>query len=419
MPATAPRLTYLPDLLEEHIEEVEFLWAQREAALLSARQTQRDLAHCDERIQGHVQGILAAGEHAPPLLEERLAGDDDNVVFAAAYPMLRSGSAPAADRLLEAFSTAEGPRLDGLKRALAFGAPPVAMARLRALLLSTDPPVAAAAAEILAFHRQFGSDPGRLLLLVRDEDAAVRRQAWRVAAYLGIPLEAKLYAAAMRDEDTGVREAGLLAAAWSRVPGALTLARQIAQAPAPENIPELRLLAVLGGAEDLPRIRGVVTTAALGPARFRIAAAFGHPLLVDLLVADMANPDPATAVAAGEAFTRITGQAVDSSERVKLAPEGGGPPDEFESEFQDEVLLPDPELARKHWEKVKPQFAGAVRLARGLDLSRGATAEVLGTIDLESRLEASMRGRFQGSWHGSAIDLEAFPQPSPPGSPLA
>jgi uncharacterized protein (TIGR02270 family) len=419
MPASAPRLTYLPDLLEEHIEEVEFLWAQRQAALTSSRQTQRDLAHCDERIQAHVQGILAAGEHASPLLEERLAGEDANAVFAGAYPLLRLGSGPAVGHLLEVFASAEGPRLDGLKRALAFGASPAALARLRALLPSAQPGVAAAAAEILTFHRQFGADPGRLLLLVRDEDPAVRRQAWRVAGYLGIPLDAKLYANAVRDEDAGVREAALLAAAWSRLPGALALTRQIGQAPSVDNLPELRLLAVLGGAEDLPRIRNLVTMAALGPARFGIAAAFGHPLLVDLLVAEMANPDPSTAVAAGEAFTRITGQSVDSSERVNVPAEGGGPPDEFEAEFQDEVLLPDPELARAHWEKVRPQFTGSVRLASGLDLSRGVAPEALATIDLQSRFQAALRGRFQGSWTGSAIDLEAFPQPFPASGSLA
>ena len=418
MPATAPRLTYLPDLLEEHLEEVEFLWAQREAALTSPRQTQRDLAHLDERIAAHVQGVLAAGEHAIPLLEERLASDDANVVFAAGYSRLRGPAAPV-DRLLDAFSTAEGPRLDGLKRALTFGAPTAAMARLRDLLLSAQPSVAAAAAEILAFHREFGPSPGRLLLLVREEDPSVRRQAWRVAAYLGVPLDPKLYAAAMRDEDPGVREAALLAAAWSRVPGVLTLTRQAAQAPAPDKLSQLHLLAVLGTAKDLPSLRAIVAMPVLGPARFPIAVAFGHPGLVDLLLAEMASPDPATAVAAGNAFTRITGQTVDSGQRVKVAPEGEEPADEFESEFQDEVLLPHPELARKHWEKVQPQFSGAVRLAQGLDLSHGATPEVLGKLDLKSRFEAALRGRFQGTWPGSAMDLEAFPQPAPPGPPLA
>jgi uncharacterized protein (TIGR02270 family) len=418
VPATAPGLTYIPDLLEEHLEEVEFLWAQREAALTSSRQTQRDLAHLDERIEAHVQGVLAAGTHALPLLDERLAGADANTVFAAAYSMLR-GPAPPVDRLLDPFSTAQGPRLNGLKRALAFAAPQPTMARLRALLLSAEPAIAAAAAEILAFHRAFGSEPGRLLLLVREEEPAVRRQAWRVIACLGIPLDPKLYAAAMRDEDPGVRDAALLAAAWSRVPGVLTLARQLAEAPAPDNLAQLHLLAVLGSAQDLPRIRALVSMAALGPARFRIAVAFGHPALVDLLLAEMTNPDPVTAVAAGEAFTRITGQIVDSGQRVKVPPEGEGPPDDFESEFQDEVLLPDPELARKHWETVRPQFAEAVRVARGLDLSRGATPQALGTLDLESRFEACLRARFQGSWPGSAIDLEAFPQPVPPGPPVA
>jgi hypothetical protein len=31
-------------------------------------------------------------------------------------------------------------------------------------------------------------------------------------------------------------------------------------------------------------------------------------------------------------------------------------------------------------------------------------------LDLESRWEACLRGRFDGTWKGSLVDLEVFPQ---------
>jgi uncharacterized protein (TIGR02270 family) len=411
MTAAPPRLTYIPDLLEQHVEEIEFLWAQREVALGSPRYTMRELAQLDERIEAHVQGVIAAAEHAIPLLEERLAATEAPAVFAGAYPMLRLGG-QYVSRVLEIFSASRGPRLDGITRALSMAPVEAFLPQIRSLVLSAEPAVAAAATEVLIFRRAHDPKPGRILLLVQEEEPSVRLRAWRVAGYLGTPLEPRLYASGMRDENAAVRSAALLAAAWSRVSGAVMFARQLARVPTPENLDQIRLLAILGAPQDLPLMVHIGREADLGPARFRLIGSYGHPLLVDLLLSELGNPDPTSASAAAAAFTKITGEVVDSGDRVKTSAPGSLEVDEFEAEFQEEVILPNQELARRRWAELKPRLSQASRLTRGFDVSHVVAPEVLAQLEMESRWEACLRGRFEGSWTGSPADLEAFPQPA-------
>jgi hypothetical protein len=237
----------------------------------------------------------------------------------------------------------------------------------------------------------------------------VRQSGWRLVGYLGVPLEAKTYAAAMRDEDPGVRRAALYAGAWCGQPGVLAVCRKLAAQPTPEDRDALELLAILGTPDDARLVATLATTPALGPARFQVVGTYGHPALMDVVLAALTDKDPAIAGAAGAAFTKMTGQNVDSDKKAKLPPENGGEPDEFEAEFQEEVTLPDPEVAQRHWKLVKPVFQQASRLRRGFDVGGALTPEVFGALDMESRWEILLRARFQGKWSGSPLRLEAFP----------
>jgi hypothetical protein len=107
----------------------------------------------------------------------------------------------------------------------------------------------------------------------------------------------------------------------------------------------------------------------------------------------------------------MTGHDIDSKDRATLPPANGEQADEFEEEFLDEVTLPDPKLARAHWDKVKPRFTQATKLCRGFDFSRGASPETVAQVDMESRWELFLRSKFSRAWTGSPADLERFPQP--------
>lgn len=406
---TAPKLTHFPDILEEHFEELQFLWGRRPAALRSPVHSARTLAELDERIAARLQALLAQREHAAPLLEAGLAGDDPMATFAAAFTLLHVGGEAALERVRDALAGADGPRLDALRRAVCAGPAGALLPSLEALGRMAAPPVAVAAAEAVAVQAGVAPEGARLERFLQDDDAAVRTAAWRIVANVAPPLEPKAYAAGLRDEPA-VRGAAIDAAMWTAQPGILHLARQAAEAPAVESLDLLHALAVLGGPAELPRLAAVANTTELGPARFALLGAYGHPAVVEPLLAELWNPDPAVAAAAGAAFTRITGADIDSGQRATAAPPPGTEPDAFEAEFAEELSLPDPERAQRHWATVCESLAGATRICRGHDLARPLDAGAAAQLDLESRWELYLRARYGGTWAGSPRDLERFPQ---------
>lgn len=226
----------------------------------------------------------------------------------------------------------------------------------------------------------------------------------RAAAASGRP-----YDKALVDEDPLVRREAILAAVWTRQPWLLGYCRWIATQPTPEDWDTLWLLAVLGQPSDVESVLAIGRTTTLGSRRFGLYASYGHPRTVKDLLVSMASKDPNTAVAAGVAFTKITGADVDSPQRVTLPPEDGREPDEFEKEFLEEAFLPSAENAEQHWKAVQDRFARGVRWRRGLDLSQGASPELLAQLDMEGRYEACLRGKYEGTWQGTPQQLERFP----------
>ena len=402
------RLTHLPDLLELHVEELAFLWGQRQTALRDPDYTIREFAHLEDRIVAHREGVRTVGDHALPLLEAGLAQDDPQEVFAAAYALLHFGSPSATQRVIDAFRDAEGPRLTGLEEALRHGPLDNALGLVQLLSQNGRSPVAVAAATALAFHSAFHPVATAVQRFLQDDDPLVRRQGWALVAYLGMAIEPKTYAAAVRDPDPAVQRAALEAGAWSGERGVLAVCRKLAADLSPPRIAVLELLAVLGGPDDVRLFATVACADALGPARFQLVGTYGHPSLMDLVLAALTDPDPAIAAAAGSAFTKITGQNIDSERRERLPPENGAPPDDFEAEFQEEVTLPDAELAQRHWELIKSQVAGAARVRRSFNVGTALTGDVFAELDMESRWEISLRARFQGIWSGSPLRIERF-----------
>jgi hypothetical protein len=138
--------------------------------------------------------------------------------------------------------------------------------------------------------------------------------------------------------------------------------------------------------------------------------AYGHPGLMPVLLEALASDDPATASTAGAAFTKMTGLDIESDVRASLPPADGSEPDEFEAEFLNEVMLPDPEKARRYWEAIEPKVAHVPRLYRGYDVSTGLDQDAFAALDMQSRWEVCLRARYSGAWDGSPLSLEVFPQ---------
>lgn len=399
------------DILQEHYEELQRLWLERQTAVRSAAYKLRALADLEDRIAAHVDGLVVAGPHSVPLLREGLAAEDAMVSFAAAHSLLTS-KIPAAIRMVaEAFRQAQDGQLDGIRQALCYGPIELVLEDLRQASTTGPAPIAVAAIESLAFHARLGPEAKRLEQFLADENSEVRRAAWRINGQVGFVRNQQSYDAAFNDKNSRVRHEALYAAGWTQQKWLLPHCRSFAANPTPENWDAVVLLAILGKSDELQRILSIGKRADLGPKRFQILGAYGHPESVEELIRGMESSDLRSAVAAGAAFTKLTGCDIESDKRVQLAPEDGHEPDEFEKEFLDEAKLPDVQKARAHWAKVKPQLSRFTRVCRGFDLSQGAKPEILDQLDMESRWETCLRGKFEGTWQGGPFDLEKFPQP--------
>jgi uncharacterized protein (TIGR02270 family) len=402
-------LTFIPDIAEEHYEELQFLWSQRRNALRSSAYTMREMGMLEERIEAHTQGLLVLGDHLLELVAPGLDGDDELPAFAAAHTLLRLGTPDAVGRVRDVFVRSDGKKLDGLREALAHGPAQSLMPLLQQLFTSAAPPLAAAAGEVLAFHRAFLPSAEQLVPLARDEHPTVRRTAWRLATYWALGMPAAVYETGLHDDDPAVQQAAFEAAAWSGYPGWVAYCQTLAAQPSPKGVEPIATLAAILPPQESQTVTRLAATPAFGPTRHRIAAAFGHPTMIDFLLQEMESTDPPTAAGAGAAFGKMLGVTVDSGRRATVPPPDGEAPDEFEVEFLDEVNLPDVPRARQHWEKARPQLVHAVRIAHGLDVSAGMTRETFGLLNMQSRRELCLRARLTLGWTGTPLVLDQFP----------
>lgn len=401
-------LKFLPDLVEEHFEELAFLWRQRRGALRSPRFLPRELDRLEERIEAHVAGLLVAGDELVEFVRPGLEGEDADEAFAAGFSLLRSRSPRAADRVWEAFESAAGPRADGLSEAFAHGPSDVVLSRLQDAAGSAPAARSAAAAEALALRGRLQPGGRALEAWLSSETPAVRRKAWRIAALSGLPQSRAFWERGLSDPDAGVRAGAREAAVWCRQVWALDDARRGGKPAADADA--LYLVAATGAAADLGRVLSWVKDEGTGPERYRVLGTLGHPGGVDTLLHAMAGLDLAAAAFSGEAFTKVTGENVDSGRRTVVPPADGTEPDAFEAEFLDEMPLPDERKARAAWEKRRGAFEKGSRWCRGHELSRGPSPDALDALDRESQWEARLRGTLDGTWKGRLADLETLPQ---------
>ena len=410
MTQVRPPVPAIRRIHEQHLEELAFLWGQRRVAMWSVDYPLFRFLELEERIAAHLDGLVVAGESAGAMLEAALEGGDGLAASGAALTLIHLRGAAGAEQVFVALEKAEGERVGGLSDALCFGPAGVPHSALERLVAGPSGEIAAAAAEVLAFRAPGELRRGQPLEpLMRHESADVRRAAWRVAGLVGMPLPPRAYEAAAGDEHAAVRSEVALAAALARVPWVVERATRVAARPGPQDVELLTVAAVVAGPAEARQLLAAGRAASLGPARFAILASLGDPQAVPALLPAMDRADPATAAAAGAAFWAITGMAVPSGVRAPVVPPGGTP-DEFEREFLDEVMLPDPAQARKWWAQNEGRFVGGTRWCRGADCSGPAAAALASDTDMAAHWDAMVRDRFRGGTGPGRAEFERFPR---------
>ncbi|MHB1047790.1 MAG: hypothetical protein ACYC4P_17445 [Thermoanaerobaculia bacterium] len=400
----SPKVVLLREVLEEHLDELQFLWQLRREAVRSPERTRSDVDRLDERVRAHADGLLVARGELGEIVGPLLSSDDPPAAFAAGVVLLRTGE-EGARAVLDAFRAAGPGGREGLAEAFAFGEARGAREELASLAGADDPSLAVAAATALALGR--GAAAPDATRLLGEADPVVRAAAWRLAPFQPRAPRPELLRRGLDDPDPAVAREAAVAAAWFRSPLALEASRE-RSAGAGESAGEwLRLLAVLAEEGDVAAVlagSAKGTAAGRGAAGPRALGALGHPRGVELLLEAMGDDDPARAAAAGTAFRKVTGFDAAGEVRVSLRPDGP-PPDEVEEEFLDEVTLPDAPQARAFWSSARGRFAGGGRWCYGVDVAAGVPAALPAAFDMESCFEARLRGRFTGTFTGDAGEL--------------
>ena len=244
----------IKDILEEHIETLQFLWEIRCTKLRSPEMSVGAFADLEERISAHTDALVLAGSDAIPLLTQALDKNEEFLSLVAGHCLLCLEDSQAANFVLEELTAASGSRLVELAEALSFGPINSLASDLQNIVESYPLPVAAAAAQALAFHGNTVAVKKRMVDLLNSDQAEVRKSAWKIAAIPGclpdttpdqVSVSFKTYELGLQDLDPEVRNQALETAAWNRQPWLLDYCRNAAKNPLPECLAIIQILACL------------------------------------------------------------------------------------------------------------------------------------------------------------------------------
>ena len=165
--SVTPRMNW--SVVEECLDEAEFLWLNRERALDAHDQDmERVSAWAEERLLGSVDGLLLAGDATIDLLAAALEEGLPSRASVAAYALASLNSQAAADALARVLSTSS--ELDPVRRGLELAASDLFLQRLQNTIDNRSPRILAVLTDVRAFQGVDGSDKIHALWSLADED---------------------------------------------------------------------------------------------------------------------------------------------------------------------------------------------------------------------------------------------------------
>lgn len=383
------------DILEEHFEELDFLWEQRERRIFSPDWTLAQLADHEDRCEAHLDGLRIGAEHSVTIARPFLAGEETGAATAAGLIFLAMESPELAGEVLDTIVSAKDEVRTGVRIALRHSSVRLVTDRLYAFAIDRDAKLRVLAADVLAFHGL--KPPPELEELFAHEEAQIRRLAYGAAGRMNGVLTVRHVEDAVRSDDPQLRRIALEAAARAGLSEVLAICRKAAQGARPVA-EAVRFLGVIGTGEDLPAIRRALREPPLAMAAIEALGALGDSAGVPLLLEAMASAELAERAAA--AFARITGITDVQLEK----PVGTSARDEED----DETSLIDAVRASSAWERAKRSFTPNRRWQQGKDIASIGLAAAMATVSLQSRRDLYLAARVNGESPTSHVELEGM-----------
>lgn len=373
----------LPDVVEEHFDELDWLWEHREANVFTPDWTLADLAFCEERAEAHLDGLRLAELHGIDLALARLGSGAPSAALAATLVLCADATRSQFDAVRDALRAGDPPVLDGVRRALRHDLPDELLPLLRELAGGAEPLRVATALDVLAFRRE-SLPPFDANLLV-DAPAPARALALGAAARAATAGLESAVERALADPEPAVRQAGMQAAAHVGWAPLLPRLREAALRRTDPDADAVAMLGRIGAAEDEPLLSDCLERPDLAAHAVQALGALGRvtamPRLLDLL------SDPKLGVLAAKAYLRLTGSE---------AAFGAMPfprPQMAEGEDESEDLPPAPAAARADWQRRQGSMAAATTWAYGCAMPSDTLPPTFEDLRLDARRDAYLRLR--------------------------
>jgi len=328
---------------------------------------------------------------------ERIGGTEVFAATAAALILFETGEAEFRSVILETLRNGAPEAVEGIRTALRHCAISGSAAPLLEIAKGGDPLRAAAAADVLAFHREDIPDL-EAYLGADQEDAKVRILALGAAGRAG-QLHPRAIASAVEAPEPEVRRAALMTAARLGVQGIQRHCRGASSRDADPDTETIFMLGILGDPADLPLLQGLTKRPDVAPVAVGALGAMGRvqaiPLLLELMADDRLGV-PATA-----SYKRITG--AHDVEGEKPFP----PPAVAEGDDEEETLPPDPEKAKADWRKREKTMTPDFAWQAGVPISPEAFPAADLRFSLETRRDLFLRLKARAGASIPDLELEA------------
>ena len=349
------------DIVEEHLDEAEFLWGKWEHSLVAPHYTLAEVvAGPEARLLAHIDALVVNG----PKVAERLLvptlhdqGGEPTRIRAAALSLLNSPGDGGIDTVLTTFISQPALRPE-LARALECADPGPVLPRLQQQLDTRDDDLFSYLARVLTFHgASLTAVLPRLLASERIEDRSLAVRLLPRAPADRQQMRTLLKC--LHSDDPGLRDEALACAALLDLPQAWTCARELADASDPSAGRALLLLALRADPADLPVLLASPAIEALRAAALWALGFLGTAAAIEAALPWLA--DEALGKLAGEVVTAVTGLDLERERLTRAAPSV----EALEHRPEDNLPCPDPEGVTRWWQRSRGNFKGGQRFIAG------------------------------------------------------
>ena len=398
------KVPIIPEIISQHAEESSFLWLLRDSAIHEPHYSLSDLAHLDDRVDAHIDGLRIAGDEGWKIVKDALTWEEPGEVFAAALLAFENGNEDRIPTVFEAVGD-DYALSRGLVSALGWLSVRQVNGNIQQLLAAEDAVLRRIGLAAYVAHRR---DSGQFLDdALSDDDLLLRTRALRAAGELGRIDLLSFIKEHLNEDDENCRFYAAWAAALLGDASSIRVLCDIAQekgchAQKACNM-ALRLMQLSDAHEWLQKLSKSPSLRRLAVTGYGV---IGDPVSIPWLMEIMAEPEFARV--AGESFTMITGVDIayedlegEWPESFEAGPSENPQDEDVDMDPDEDLPWPEPELISEWWNRNKGQFQSGSRY-------------ILGKFITPEHLQNVLKNGFQRQRAAAAIELAIMN----PGQPL-